>query len=361
MVKDYIVNAAIFVSFISLLNQILILKNADLNSSSRGLKILYGGIYGLLGIALMVFGVKLPNEMILDFRNLAVFLSAISGGYVSAIITTLIVSFARLLFYGINKPSITAIIVLIIITTIYCIIVNLKLRKNQKWIFSIGLSQVVTILAFKFLIKDNLLFQNITMVYCLSITAISFILYWYSGYLDTLTESYRRYKQESHKDFLTGLNNVRQFDKLFNRKIESVADNDEKIALLYIDIDYFKKVNDTYGHKEGDLVLKVLGEILIKTCRSIDFVSRNGGEEFSVILTNCDKGMALEIGERIRKNVEATSIELSDGTKINITVSVGVACYPEPIEEVRMLREKADIALYEAKRTGRNRVTFYNN
>jgi len=358
MLKDFIVNAALLVAFISIINQIF--RNSGLNSSLPAkYRILSGGIFGLLGITLMAFGVRLPSNMILDFRNLAVFLSAVGGGCLSTATTVLIISICRLFFYGINKPSITAIIVIVVLAIVFCAIVKLKIEKKYKWVFSIGISEVVSTIAFSILIKNSELLQEVILYYCISFTTISFILYYYVSYLDDLTESFRRYKQESNRDFLTGLNNVRQFDKLFNSKIENLTNSDEKIALLYIDIDFFKRVNDTYGHKEGDLVLKALGEILTKTCRSIDVVSRNGGEEFSVILANCLPTIAMEIAERIKENVEKTSIELSDKTKINITVSVGVACYPEPVQDFKMLREKADMALYEAKRTGRNKVVLY--
>jgi diguanylate cyclase len=358
MLKDLIVNAALLVAFISIINQIF--RNSGLNASLPVKhRILSGGIFGLLGITLMVFGVSLPSNMMLDFRNLAVFLSAVGGGCLSTAITALIISLCRLFFYGINKPSITAILVIVVLAIVFCAIVKLKVEKRYKWLFSIVISEIVSIIAFSILIKNSELLQEVILYYCISFTTISFILYYYVSYLDDLTESFRRYKQESNRDFLTGLNNVRQFDKLFNSKIENLTNSDEKIALLYIDIDFFKRVNDTYGHKDGDLVLKVLGEILIKACRSIDIVSRNGGEEFSVILANCSPTIATEIAERIRENVEKTSIELSDKTKINITVSVGVACYPEPVQDFKMLREKADMALYEAKRTGRNKVVLY--
>jgi len=355
MVKDFIVNAAMLVAFISIINQTF--RTSGLNSSLPAkYRILSGVIFGLLGVTLMIFGVRLPNAMMVDFRNVAVFLSTVGGGGLSTAVTALIISISRLLFYGINKSSIIAVMIIILLSIIFCNIMKLRLQKKYKWILSIGITEIISTIAFSILINDSKLLYEITVYYCISMTIISIILYHYVGYLQDLTETFRRYKHESHRDFLTGLNNVRQFDKLFNSKIESTINDDEKMALLYIDIDFFKRVNDTYGHKEGDLVLKALGEILIKSCRSTDVVSRNGGEEFSVILANCPPTMAIEVAEAIRKNVEKTSIELSNREKINITVSIGVACYPEPINDFKMLREKADMALYEAKRTGRNKV-----
>ena len=147
---------------------------------------------------------------------------------------------------------------------------------------------------------------------------------------------------------------------MYNTVIDSVRQKRERVSLLYIDIDFFKKVNDNYGHKEGDIVLKKLGEILSKTCRDVDIVSRNGGEEFSVILVNCSPNMAVEIAERIRKTIEITPIYLSNNIKINITVSIGISSYPDPINDLEILREKADEALYKAKHAGRNKVVLSN-
>jgi diguanylate cyclase len=260
---------------------------------------------------------------------------------------------------GFNSSSITAIFVLIIIALISTLISNLKINSRLKWLLSVSISILVTCLAFIILIKDTRLRTEIMWSYSIALSIISFLLYYYILYLEALTESFRRYKQESKRDFLTGLNNVRQFDNLYNEVIENAISRQEMVSLLFIDIDFFKKVNDTYGHKEGDLVLKKLGEILINTCRSMDIVSRNGGEEFSVILIDSPPNRAFEIAERIRRTVENVQIELTDNSYINITVSIGISSYPNPVSNYDMLIEKADEALYEAKRTGRNKVVLY--
>jgi diguanylate cyclase len=357
MIKDYMINSFVLVSFISIVYQVF--TNSGLNPNlAAKFRLLSGGIFGLLGIALMTFGIHLPNNLMVDFRNLAIFLSAITGGWISAATTALIISVFRLSFHGINKPSISAIIVMGLLVVLFCTMERFKIRNKLRWLLSIGISEIVTCVAFSLIIDDVKLRQYIMLSYCIGLTCISFVLYYYLGYIDALTQSFRKYKQEAKRDFLTGLNNVRQFDIMFNSIIESAQARNETVSLLYLDIDFFKKVNDTYGHREGDLVLKKLGEILKKACRSIDIISRNGGEEFSIILINCSSTMAAEIAERIRKNVENTVIELSNNQLISITVSIGVACYPDHVSDFNLLRERADMALYEAKRTGRNKVVF---
>lgn len=125
---------------------------------------------------------------------------------------------------------------------------------------------------------------------------------------------------------------------------------------MAIDIDFFKKVNDTYGHAAGDAVLKQLGEVLLRACRGVDFVARVGGEEFAIILPDCDGSQAVEIGERVRRGVEMHSFILPDEKMINITVSIGACCYPDSVEEIDEVKKRADDALYRAKHEGRNRV-----
>jgi diguanylate cyclase len=104
------------------------------------------------------------------------------------------------------------------------------------------------------------------------------------------------------------------------------------------------------------LVLTQLGAVLLRTCRGVDFVARVGGEEFAIILPDCGASYALDIGERVRKAVESHLFILPDGKKINITVSIGVACYPDSAEDIYMIKKQADEALYRAKHEGRNRV-----
>jgi diguanylate cyclase len=164
---------------------------------------------------------------------------------------------------------------------------------------------------------------------------------------------------ESSKDFLTGLNNVRNFDKLYNACLLEAYGNSEDLSVAIIDIDHFKRVNDKYGHQAGDTILRQLGLILQHSCRNFDIVSRNGGEEFSILLKNCPNKVACEIAERIRKRVEAHKFALPDNKQINITVSIGVASYPDTAQDNESLYKNADKALFEAKNCGRNRVCNY--
>jgi len=122
-----------------------------------------------------------------------------------------------------------------------------------------------------------------------------------------------------------------------------------------IDIDHFKSVNDRYGHETGDLALKHVAATLEQTCRAKELPARQGGEEFVVVLGSAGREDALAFGERLRAAVEATPFA-SEGIKLNVTISVGIACLSPNDERFDHLLGRADTALYAAKANGRNRV-----
>jgi diguanylate cyclase (GGDEF)-like protein len=130
----------------------------------------------------------------------------------------------------------------------------------------------------------------------------------------------------------------------------------QKSALLMLDIDHFKRVNDTYGHPSGDKVICQVTDICRHMSREIDVVARLGGEEFAVFLPGSDSDQAVAVAERIRSRVEAIAVQSLNGQAIHFTVSLGVAeLRPTDVTEVDWLG-RADAALYAAKNSGRNKV-----
>lgn len=188
------------------------------------------------------------------------------------------------------------------------------------------------------------------------ITLLGFF-YWLVGVVGKRLERDQQLLRElaSH-DGLTGLYNHRMYyvrlDEEFIRRHRSGA----PISVLLLDIDHFKLVNDRYGHLAGDMVLKTLSELVMRSCRAMDVACRYGGEEITIILPETDADGALEIAERLRKSVEAQHFELGDSKNGHITVSIGVATSSESLSSSRDLTESADRALYRAKEQGRNRV-----
>ncbi len=161
------------------------------------------------------------------------------------------------------------------------------------------------------------------------------------------------------KDPLTGLFNRRYLENILVPIINGALRRNEKIGFLMVDMDYFKKVNDTYGHEAGDLVLKTLGKVLLNSIRKSDIAIRYGGEEFLILLQNIkDKKEAYKVAEKIRKQIENTKFYIGDQT-INKTVSIGVSVYPDDCQKSWECIKAADSALYEAKRSGRNKVVLF--
>jgi diguanylate cyclase len=179
------------------------------------------------------------------------------------------------------------------------------------------------------------------------------------SYLWRMDDNYEKLKEMSNKDHLTGLNNARSFEDAMLAAFSKARKREEELSLLIIDIDHFKKVNDTYGHPVGDIVLKEVGYILQQTCRSVDSVSRNGGEEFSIIMPACDSSSVFRVAERLRKAIEGHSFMITGGVNLRITVSIGCATtnkYNNVVSTAEFIKQ-TDEGLYNAKQTGRNRIS----
>lgn len=161
-------------------------------------------------------------------------------------------------------------------------------------------------------------------------------------------------------DALTGLANRRSFDERLAIEIARGGRYHRPCALLALDVDHFKHINDTYGHQAGDAVLEFLAALLRGQGRDgIDVAARVGGEEFAVLLPETGRDGALDMAERIRVGLERSAIRTADETTISVTVSVGVCCYPDHAGSAAALVRNADQALYAAKHRGRNCTVIY--
>jgi two-component system cell cycle response regulator len=164
----------------------------------------------------------------------------------------------------------------------------------------------------------------------------------------------------STRDELTGLYNRRYLMGVLEREVSRAKRYETDLALCMLDLDHFKRINDTYGHPAGDIVLSEIARMLKECIRQSDLVCRYGGEEFVVILPNTDVKKAKSVTERFRKNVAKYQFK-HNSSQFQITVSVGIASYGhEGDQSLTQLIEMADKALYQAKRTGRNKVIEYS-
>ena len=187
---------------------------------------------------------------------------------------------------------------------------------------------------------------------CLSYSLFGFVL---GRYTDKIRGENKVLSKEALTDPLTGLGNHRFLQEEFQKQYRDRRTSAEAISCLMMDLDLFKKVNDTYGHPFGDVVLSIFAQIIRKGLRPGDIATRYGGEEFMCILPRCGKDEALQVGERVRREMEKYVFYFQDHP-VHVTVSVGAATHAGREMGYQNLIQLADQALYQAKSKGRNRV-----
>jgi two-component system cell cycle response regulator len=159
-------------------------------------------------------------------------------------------------------------------------------------------------------------------------------------------------------DELTGLYNRRYFDRHLSLMLEKAREQERDMAVMLIDMDFFKSVNDNHGHDIGDAVLKEFAQRLRRNIRGVDLPCRFGGEEFVVLMPDTDYRQAQGVAERVRMAVAERGFDTPELRPLNVTCSVGVALNEHLVDTPEMILKRADVALYRAKREGRNRVVF---
>jgi len=170
----------------------------------------------------------------------------------------------------------------------------------------------------------------------------------------TNAQLYEKTRNMAITDGLTGLFTHRIFQEKLQEEIQKAQRYKTTMAVIMVDTDHFKQYNDSYGHPEGDSLLKEICKLLKSYVRGTDIVCRYGGDEFSLILVEADKKTSINTAERIR---QAIQLRLNQ-REVKITASIGVACYPEDATNKEELIKKADAALYKAKGGGRNKVCY---
>lgn len=333
-------------------------------------------IYILLGIVAMI-----SSNSMNATGNLV--LSAIYASLVLFLIVTYFSWIANYPKYNMERvPKTRDILETILLLVIFIIIIgNTELHESpykfmsvfiiligaiqfgRNYSIVVAISSGAIILAVDFLASSNkqaLSFyfeRDLVLIGALLVTA--FIL---GLYVDIEKEHGKELKTLVNIDELTGLYNHRYFQEYLTKSIEYSNENNNKISLLFMDIDYFKNYNDTNGHQAGDLLLREVGNILKSCIRENDIVARYGGEEFAAILPNTEEESAIVVGERIRKAIENTYFYGQENQpNKNITISIGVSSYPDKSKTKHQLINTADDALYRAKSFNKNRVEAYYN
>ncbi|SHH14471.1 diguanylate cyclase [Clostridium grantii] len=207
-------------------------------------------------------------------------------------------------------------------------------------------------------ITINQYFQN-----DLVLAGVFILTAWPLGYYVKIEgEHIKRLEDLINEDGLTGVYNHRYFYEAMKEKFAIAEKENEYLAMVFIDLDYFKHYNDLNGHQKGDLVLKTVGGILKESVGEKDIVARYGGEEFAILLPNNSEIQATEVGERIRKSIEKTYFHGEENQPNGkVTVSIGISVYPDKAKSDIDLIKSADDALYRAKFFNKNRVEIYSS
>ncbi|WP_197660055.1 GGDEF domain-containing protein [Mobilitalea sibirica] len=332
-------------------------KNSGIyNTSPLKIRLKLGILGGISAIILIHFSIEVSPNVIMDLRDFSIILTAFFGGMLPVVITGVITTIYRLLYKGISETSFLVPIGIMAIS-IGCGALSLtKLNYIWKSVLMFFYSLIIRSIIYFFVIEDKEAALKVVLVTWIASIMIGIGVYYLVLYLVASHKVLKNLKKESTYDYLTGLNNTRSFSRKFSEIKQETNLNHRKLTLMIIDIDHFKHVNDTYGHETGDLVLKQLGRLLRSYRKEYSLISRIGGEEFAIILQNTSREEAYDKAETLRKTVMTHKFYNKDGKKIKITISIGLAVYPETLSEISKLKETADLKLYEAKRTGRNKV-----
>ncbi len=163
-------------------------------------------------------------------------------------------------------------------------------------------------------------------------------------------------------DFLTGLKTRGYFEQQLDAEIKRSERKKQKLALLMVDIDFFKQLNDQYGHHVGDQILRDVASLLMKDMREVDTVARYGGEEFVIILPETNAEGAMFVAQRLRRTIEQAKFFAGSPRSVeHLTISIGISVFDDDAQFKRALIENADAALYGAKKSGRNKVVLYSD
>jgi two-component system cell cycle response regulator len=176
-------------------------------------------------------------------------------------------------------------------------------------------------------------------------------------YTERLRDNVQQSIEMAITDGLTGLYNRRYMESHLGALVEQATARGKPLAAFVLDIDYFKSVNDTYGHDAGDDVLREFSTRIKKSIRGIDLACRLGGEEFVIVMPETDMAVATIVAERLRRRIASEAFAIAQGTKhIEVTISIGLATLDTVEDTAATILKRADQALYRAKRDGRNRV-----
>lgn len=354
MFRDFFVNFVIIIAFVSL--GYLFFRDRTSEIKTRKCPWQVGIIGGVLGCLLMLFSVRVSEDVIVDFRCVAIILMGLYCTMTAAVTSAVIIALFRIFVFGFSRAALLAGIVLLLGAVACSLIGKTKHPWWLKWLLAYFSVSFLAGTGFYFGISDRTIVLRICYIFFHSLLVVCTATYFLIEYIRKTNVSYSSVREASNVDFLTGLHNARHFQQKLEENIAYSKRHLCTVSLLYLDVDQFKQINDTFGHLSGDRLLQELSRLLLRLSRQMDTVTRKGGDEFTVLLANCSVKEALEVAERIRQEVEQYNFISNMQEIMKVTVSIGVSSFPETTEDENKLTDQADQALYHAKQLGGNRV-----
>ncbi|MBF1991895.1 diguanylate cyclase [Staphylococcus schleiferi] len=349
MIEAIIYNISVTIAGIYLFHRLQYVESHDFRFSKSYITVLMT----IVGLLLALYPVPIEHYMVqLSFVPL-LFL----GRYTNSFYTFISAMIIALVGYFVLSTSLTYAIALIIIAGVVSTI-GPFLKQNH--VVAIQILNVLSIIILTVIALFMPSYDIKEVIYLIPLSVIA-TLVTAIFYVDLLRffSLIERYENEETVDYLTGLGNVKEFDRHLNEVSRIADDNNQSLALLLIDIDGFKDVNDAHTHRAGDAVLKQMSHLFQNYVPKKTKIFRNGGEEFSIVLRHYSLDECVKLAENIRKAVEKSNFHLPDKTVIKLSVSIGVGYLDSDAHKShRKVFKDADDMLHVAKNEGRNKVMF---
>lgn len=355
----FFLNLCVLIASLFVYKEVLKQSSIEIKTTNTVKAVVQGLSGGLLAAILMRYSIETGINSMIDLRIIPLMMIVLYGNWLSSSITAFLIIVIRFIWStGIQSYANIIFILVSYLLFNYCFR-KIKNRRISIIVMLILSNIVYTILTI--LLPGNQYFNSPLVINYWVICIVGGIIAVYIvDHINEKESIFKENKDYALTDPLTGLNNVRSFDLAFNKAKNKLEHSNQAISLMLLDIDGFKQVNDTYGHLEGDAVLKKLATILKMSQSPGDVVSRNGGEEFTMLLYDCNLEEVYKRAESLRKVVESSYFVINNEMKsIYITISIGVTTYNETSKNIDQLYEHADQALYAAKKSGRNKVCSY--
>lgn len=356
ILKDFYIDTIILLSTVLMAYALLKDKHARLSAAAVTLLGVAAGFFSCL---MMVFGIRVAPGIIVDFRNIPLMLTAIYCNLPATMIVAVMIGAARMFLIGGQAGAVSAVFTALTNALLCGLIGRSKLDSRHQWIMATLGFLSVTFVALYFTLRDKGQFASIVAAYTIAHVIVLALLSQLLQKLKSDSILRAQLRLDSHNDPLTGLYNLRFFRNSLAELLAHARRHRQPLALLYMDIDYFKNINDTWGHDGGDRILTDVARMLKEHCRAADILSRNGGEEFSLLLPRCSATQAQAVAQRIREQIAGHDFYVAQAKAIHVTISIGVAAFPQHAADGQQLLQYADSALYDAKRVGRNAVCVY--